>query len=281
MRSTALILLVAGLAAAAPHFHLSCLVMIAVPSPTANPVYADLANNASTPQGYYLVFSDLEASTSQSGFSGIKALESYDTFGCQEACDATSGCTAFNMYIERDPSVDPGTNCPNPPSTVNYYCTFWSTAIADTTATNAGQWRGPEDANGQAFHVVITASNGPSSLGGSIQAPLSSTGANTYAGSTSFPGGYDPSQCATACTSQTAYDAATASPDGTYVPCNFFNSYVLSENNVPLGTFCAFYTQAWGEEYATNVGYTDGDGSRYTVSSSYGYTLATQDPGVN
>lgn len=130
----------------------------------ANSVYANLANNASTPQGYYLVFSGLQASTSQSGFSGIKALESYDTFGCQEACDATSGCTAFNIYIERDPSVDPGTNCPNPPSTVNYYCTFWSTAITNTTATNAGQWRGPEDANGQAFHVVTTASNGKSFL---------------------------------------------------------------------------------------------------------------------
>lgn len=126
----------------------------------ANPVYANLANNASTPQGYNLVFSDLQASTSQSGFSGIKTLESYDTFGCQEACDATSGCTAYNIYIERDPSVDPVTNCPNPPSTVNYYCTFWSSAITDTTATNEGQWRGPEDANGQAFHVVITASNG-------------------------------------------------------------------------------------------------------------------------
>jgi hypothetical protein len=94
-----------------------------------------------------------------------------------------------------------------------------------------------------------------------------------------YEGPYDPSQCAAACNAQTAYDRATAS-NGVYEPCNFFNSYVLSENDEALGTYCSFYTQPWDKSYSTNCGQYDGEGNYFLVSSSYGYSLTTQDPGT-
>ncbi|GAB7348327.1 hypothetical protein MBLNU459_g6303t1 [Dothideomycetes sp. NU459] len=260
----------------------------------ANPVYTNISNNAATPQGYYLVFSNLQGSTSQNGYMGLLSMQSYNTIACQEACDAAAGCTSFNIYIERDPSVEPAAGCPNPSSTANYRCTLWGLPVSNTTATNKGQWRGPQDSNGQSFHVVIAASNGyvknapppsyanftgPASLGGGIQAPLSSTGQDTYAGMSVYTGPYDPSQCAAACQAQTAFNAAHPGANGKYTPCNFFNSYTLAKNNVPVGTYCSFYTQAWGEAYATNLGQYDSEGNWYTVSSSYGYSLTVQDSG--
>ena len=96
-----------------------------------------------------------------------------------------------------------------------------------------------------------------------------------------FPGLYDPSQCAAVCEQTTSYDKQhLVAADGTYKACNFFNSYVLSKNNSPQGTYCAYYTQPFDRSYATNNGQYDGDGNYYSVSSSYSYTLTIQDSGV-
>ena len=40
-------------------------------------------------------------------FQGLYTLTSFDTLTCASKCDQASGCQAFNMYIERDPSLDP------------------------------------------------------------------------------------------------------------------------------------------------------------------------------
>lgn len=73
--------------------------------------------------------------------------------------------------------------------------------------------------------------SGPSGLGGATQAP------SGYIGMRFYPGVYDPSQCAAACVATTAYDKYhLVSASGTYDACNYFNSYVLSKNNEPLGT---------------------------------------------
>ncbi|KAK4992724.1 hypothetical protein LTR50_000847 [Elasticomyces elasticus] len=254
----------------------------------ANPVYNQGAGNAPTPQGYSLAFGSLTGSTSQNGYMGLYTLTKYDTIKCQQLCDAAFGCTAFNIYYERDPSLDPGSTCPDPASTTNIKCTLWGFPICGDTATNKGQWL-------QNFHVVIAGSNGyvksappksqpdftgPTALGGAVQAPLDN-GVDTYIGMRLYPdGAYDPSLCAAVCKQTTAYDAATADATGKYKPCNFFNSYVLSKNNVPQGTYCAFYTRPWDRGYGTNVGQYDGAGNYYSVSQSYSYTLTTQDPGV-
>jgi len=245
------------------------------------------ANSAPVPQGYSLSFSNAQGSVSGSVYMGYYTLNSYDTVACAHYCDAADGCYGFNVFYERDPSINPADACPNPASTTPIKCTLWGAQLDASMATNNGQWR-------DQFHVVIAGSNGYSStspppsftnftgpsdrLGGAIQAPLVN-GVNPYLGMNMFSGPFDPSQCAAACEAKTLYDRETAT-NGAYMPCNFFAAYVLSENNLAQGTYCAYYNQAFDRSYATNNGQYDGEGNYYSVSQAYSYTLSTQDSGV-
>jgi hypothetical protein len=146
-------------------------------------------------------------------------LDSYDTVKCQEYCDTAPSCYAFNVFFERDASVIPGDGCSDPPSTVNIKCSLWGSPVSSDTATNVGQYQ-------DQFHVVIAGSNGynknaappayagfdgPTELGGAIQAP------SGYIGSSFFSGPYDPSQCAAVCQSTTEFDKEhLVSSSGTY-----------------------------------------------------------------
>ncbi|KAL9059516.1 MAG: hypothetical protein Q9206_001453 [Seirophora lacunosa] len=138
---------------------------------------------------------------------------------------ADGGLQAFNMYIERDPSLNPNAeDCPNPPSTTNFKCTLWGAPVVAEQATNKGQWR-------DSFQVVITGSNGynkasppdpidgftgPTGLEGAINAPLDN-GKNTYLGNRYYPfsqsQAYTPSTCAAACHAETAYNSRHPSAD--------------------------------------------------------------------
>nr|POF04440.1 hypothetical protein CFP56_55921 [Quercus suber] len=113
---------------------------------------------------YTQVFKDLNASVSAQSYLGLYTLQDYDVAACAAKCDGTKLCTSFNMFAERDPSLNPSKNdstaptvwgyyCPNPPSMTSFRCTLWGSSIDATAATNTGQWR--ED-----FQVVVTASNG-------------------------------------------------------------------------------------------------------------------------
>ncbi|KAL8720270.1 MAG: hypothetical protein Q9225_002838 [Loekoesia sp. 1 TL-2023] len=201
---------------------------------SANQDLQAIATNAPTPDGYSQAFSNKDGSLSASKYMGLHTLKSFDTLGCASLCDQANDCEAFNMYIERDPSVDPNANdCPNPPSTTNYKCTLWGAPVVAEEATNRGQWR-------DSFHVVITGSNGynkasppdpidgftgPTALGGAINAPLDN-GKNTYLGYKYYPfsqsQGYTPSSCAAACNAQTAYNSRHPNADGTYAKCAGF-----------------------------------------------------------
>lgn len=251
----------------------------------SNPAFPALASSAPTPDGYSMAFNNLNASLNALNYMGLYTLTSYDTLGCASLCDRASGCTAFNMYAERDPTVDPNAaNCPNPPSLTNYKCTLWGAPVCDEEATNYGQWR-------DSFQVVIAASNaynknsapaaipgytGPQELGGAINAPLDVNGSNTYMGfkfyAFSQSQGYTPSTCAAACTSQSSYNKAHPASDGTFQTCTFFNSYVLSKNAIPQGLYCSLYNETWAPRYATNYGQYRGS-DRYTVSESYSFIL--------
>ena len=108
---------------------------------------------------------------------------------------------------------------------------------------------------------------GPVELGCAINAP------SGYIGYEYFPGPFDPAPCAAACQATTQYDETNlVNSNGNYDACNFFNVYVLSENGVPQGVYCAMYTQPWDQSYATNCGQYRGS-DYYSVSQSYGYTL--------
>jgi hypothetical protein len=105
--------------------------------------------------GYSLAFKNLNASSQTTSYLGYKTLNSYDTISCAEYCNQLSGCQGFNIYFERDPSVDPNSSqCPNPPSVTNIKCVRWGIQIQAETATNSGQWR-------DSFEVVIAGASGP------------------------------------------------------------------------------------------------------------------------
>ena len=113
-----------------------------------------MADNAPTPDGYSLVFHNAGASLSASNYMGLYTLTSYDVLTCASKCDRASGCSAFNVYLERDPSLNANqVKCPDPPSTTNYKCTLWGAPVSAAEATNSGQYQA-------SFHVVIAGSNG-------------------------------------------------------------------------------------------------------------------------
>ena len=113
-----------------------------------------MALNAQTPDDSLKVFTDLNASVSASNYMGLYTLDSYNASACAKICLGINNCMAYNIYVERDPTLDSNAqDCPNPPSTINYRCTVWGAPISSKQATNTGQWR-------DSFQVAIAASNG-------------------------------------------------------------------------------------------------------------------------
>ncbi|PQE04650.1 Galactose oxidase protein [Rutstroemia sp. NJR-2017a BBW] len=249
--------------------------------------YSSVANAASVPPGYSVAFSNLQGSSQTVSYLGLKTLQSYDTIGCAQYCDELAGCVAFNIYFERDPSVDPGTNCTNPSSITNYKCVRWGVKIGAETATNNGQWR-------EQFQVVISGSNGynkdappctvsgfqgPTQLPGAINAPLDPiTKTDTYMGYKFFS--FDVAQtyqqgvlsCTAACTAQTKYNADHPPATGNPAVCNQVVVYVLSDNAHPQGIYCSMYTESWAANYATNIGQYRGS-DYWSVSQAYSYIV--------
>lgn len=162
-------------------------------------------------------------------------------------------------------------------------CVFWGGPITAQTATNVGQWRGPQ------FQVVIAGSNGyvntnyfqtaptgytvPTNLGNvAINAPLDCNNHDTYMGVRIWNSGpFDVNLCAAACTAQSVNDLLI----GINQTCQFFVTYELSKNGVPMGQYCMTYNQTWDTSYANNNGQWDGQGNHYTISSSYMSSNAT------
>jgi hypothetical protein len=64
-----------------------------------------------------------------------------------------------NIYFQRNPAVEPSVGCANPEAHPLVTCGLYSHAVDPSEALNVGQSRGPVDANGQAFQVVIRGSN--------------------------------------------------------------------------------------------------------------------------
>ena len=237
---------------------------------------------------------------------GLHTFRTYNTLRCASKCDQAEGCQAFNIYAERDPSVNPdAVNCPNPRSFTNYRCSLWGAPVAADEATNMGQYR-------DTFQTAVTSSNGmptcstlgqnifiadftslgynkaaappslkgyngPTELGGAINAPEDAMGHNTYMGYKFFPfngsQGYDPQTCADACDAQTLFNRQHPASDNTSQSCIFFAAYVISKNALPQGLYCSFYNTTWDRSYATSHGQYRGNNT-YTISRPYSYTLA-------
>ncbi|KFY40340.1 hypothetical protein V495_05477 [Pseudogymnoascus sp. VKM F-4514 (FW-929)] len=263
-----------------------------IPSPDTDSAflaYASFASSASgapTPPGYTNTFTNLQASVNAYGYMGYTTLSTYDTSQCATQCSQIHGCYGFNIFFERDPSVEAGTGCMDPPSTTVIKCSFWGGYVAAENALNTGQWRSD-------FHVVIAGSNGymttessavegftVQSLGNNaINAPLDCNGKDTYMGSRMYTtSAFDPNLCAETCASTNEFDIAHPPANGVPMICKFFVTYLLSKNGAPQGQYCAMYTQPWDLSYATNDGQWNGN-DHYTVTYGFSYSNNTS-PGL-
>ncbi|KAH0380119.1 hypothetical protein KCU92_g7785, partial [Aureobasidium melanogenum] len=120
----------------------------------ADQYYVLQSSGAGVPSGFTETFQSLNASNSADNYMGYTLLSSYDVNSCASDCSSISGCNSFNIYFERDPSVNPdSSNCANPNSTINIKCVWWGGAVTAANANNFGQWR-------DEFQVLIAGSNG-------------------------------------------------------------------------------------------------------------------------
>ncbi|KAG9516984.1 hypothetical protein KCV07_g6449, partial [Aureobasidium melanogenum] len=120
----------------------------------ADQYYVSQSSGAGIPSGFTETFHSLNASNSADNYMGYTLLSSYDVSSCASDCSAISGCNSFNIYFERDPSVNPDSpNCADPNSTINIKCVWWGGAVTAANANNFGQWR-------DEFQVLIAGSNG-------------------------------------------------------------------------------------------------------------------------
>ncbi|KAK4541626.1 hypothetical protein LTR36_007770 [Oleoguttula mirabilis] len=241
----------------------------------ADATISSVANAAATPSGYFQNFQNLPGASNAYAYLGYSVISTgYDVNSCATKCTAKSGCLAFNIYFERDPTVAPGTGCTNPAAFANIKCSFWGSALDGTTANNYGQWQ-------SSFEVGIAGSNGytsyevggpidgwstPQSLNNSaMNAPLRDcAGAWTYMGYTLFQSGpFDPRLCSAACNAQTAYDMAHPPSAGQPAKCAAFGTYLLTMTNKTgsylEGQMCTLYTSNWdkdGSDFCTSyIGY--------------------------
>ncbi|KAF4549282.1 Hypothetical protein D9617_22g066270 [Elsinoe fawcettii] len=264
---------------------------VSTDTPTAftnNAAFSSLAVNAPVPTGYIQRFTNLKASNNAYGYMGFTTLDTYDTKLCAKKCSAIKGCSAFNIYFERAPSVDPAPACANPKSVTLIKCVYWGSTINTENAVNSGQWRNQ-------FQVVIAGSNGyesgiatppgyntPVALNAAINAPYDTFGFDSYMGVALFNSGpFDLKLCADACTMKSQYALAHPPTDGSpVITCQFFNTYIIYVNNTqnPQGQYCAMYSQSWPAKYATNTGQWRG-ADQYLVRSSYAVSNKT-DPGA-
>jgi len=131
--------------------------------------------------------------------------------------------------------------------------------------------------NNNYFQTAPTGYTVPYSLGNvAINAPLDCNKHDTYMGVRIWNSGpFDVNLCAAACTAQSVNDLLI----GINQTCQFFVTYELSKNGVPMGQYCMTYNQTWDTSYANNNGQWDGQGNHYTISSSYMSSNATA-PGV-
>ena len=106
--------------------------------------FADQSSQAPTPKGYSRTFQGHTGSCSAGTYLGL-FFKSFDPYFYQQQCNShPDGCTSFNIFSERDPTVDAGPACANPPSFTTVRCTLWkNTLMPKEGAGNDGQYRAP------------------------------------------------------------------------------------------------------------------------------------------
>jgi hypothetical protein len=243
-----------------------------------------LAQNAATPSGYAQTFKDVNASVNANSYMGLYTLQSYDVAACAAKCDATTLCTAFNLYIERDPAWNPDQcSCTGDDvaSITNFKCTLWGSGVQLAAAVNVGETR-------SGFDVVIAGSNGYEKTNTTTPAtpdgwtkPQKCSGVHdhprTCLGEKMFKGVFDVSVCAAYASAQNAVNVKAGLISSLlsffgYNPnkCNFFNAFMLTEDGVAKGTYCKLFAQQYDAKVGISLpGWTNKH--YYGVESSWSF----------
>lgn len=238
------------------------------------------ATTAQTPAGYTQVFQNANASVVGPSYLALLTMQTYDPAQCAAYCDCTSTCTSFNVFVERDPALNPAANCTNPPSMSSYRCMIYAGLISANETTNSGQWR--DD-----FQVVIAGSNGynknPASYtpvtvpswnatqqcsGGAISAPSKQMGGKF------FPGPFDPRICTAYADAQTALNKKGLSTGQSYSACNVMNAFSVRKDGKFSGMYCNLFTDHPGSSDGPETGSYRGASSslhNYVVEWSWEY----------
>ncbi|MCJ1439950.1 MAG: hypothetical protein MMC23_000431 [Stictis urceolatum] len=99
-----------------------------------NPIYSQIARDAETPTGFERNFTALTniVMPGKSSYLGDYQLMTYNTSGCADICSYfVHNCMSFNMYVQRRPSILPGSECLNPETKATYKCGFFNTTLPD------------------------------------------------------------------------------------------------------------------------------------------------------
>lgn len=116
--------------------------------------FSNFAKNATTPANYTESFRDLQASSSVEGaYLTYSTLDSYNASECAASCNNRTGCEAFNIYFERQPTEDVGEDCPNPPASTAIKCVLWASGVNKENTNNNGTTT-------YGFTILIAGSNG-------------------------------------------------------------------------------------------------------------------------
>jgi hypothetical protein len=115
--------------------------------------FSHIAMKSLVPQGYTQTFVNKNASVHIPMYLGMHELSTYDAKQCSYFCNTTDNCLGFNIFFERDPLENPGTNCINPRSTTLIKCAIWGAPMTSESALNYGTVL-------MNFTVAIAGSNG-------------------------------------------------------------------------------------------------------------------------
>jgi hypothetical protein len=115
-------------------------------------VFSAIARGAPTPLHYIRVYVNEHGATQFGRFLAYHELAMYNTNDCARRCDETEGCDAFNIYLERTPTLDPGPDCENSFSSTTIKCNLWGNQLnaSDERTEPYIRW---------AFVVEVAASN--------------------------------------------------------------------------------------------------------------------------
>ncbi|KAF2155489.1 hypothetical protein K461DRAFT_290518 [Myriangium duriaei CBS 260.36] len=232
--------------------------------------------NTKPPSGFTTSFINALSTIPVDGLLGTLNIATYSPAVCAAYCNATLvGCKSFNIFFERSPLYTPTVYRLNPPANITVRCNFFGNLVDGNAATVMGSWQ-------QQFTVLAAGSNGYNKDPGpprvsTFATPGSLNGVIGYRAADyigySYLDSYNPDSCASICNSVNSARQAAVSGGPFYVPCNSFNIFSLTVNDIAYNYMCLFYQDAINST-STTQSYIVLYGTVYNIGSSYTYRLS-------